>query len=112
MPFTSFFANSRSCAIFSMSCDFVIWDCISTPAGDSKRRPYFGNHWKTGSPRRFTQLCRRTTYALVRLVRASGAHPFMIDGAEDRCAFGIVHLDPHAVAEIQIGRLRRAVQNG
>jgi Hint domain len=33
MPFTSFFASSRSWAIFSISCDFVIWVCILSPMG-------------------------------------------------------------------------------
>ena len=36
----------------------------------------------------------------------------MIDGAENRSAFGVVHLDPHPVAEIQIRRLRLTMQDG
>src|SRR5262245_26223398 len=42
----------------------------------------------------------------------SDLHDLMVDGAEDRAALRVVHLDPHAVTEIEVWRLRCAVQDG
>ena len=36
----------------------------------------------------------------------------MIDGPEDRAPLRVVHLDPHAIAEVEIRRLGRAMQDG
>src|SRR5436190_7865395 len=38
----------------------------------------------------------------------SSARDLLVDRAEDRCAGGVLHLDPDRVAEAHEGRLRRA----
>src|SRR6478672_7757036 len=42
----------------------------------------------------------------------SGAYHLVVDGSEDRPALSVLHLDPDAVAELQIRRLGCAVEDG
>src|SRR5262249_41755375 len=62
--------------------------------------------------------CRRWTQTLLRSLPFCSfplprvATHVLLDRAEDRVAFGVAHLDPHAIAEFEVWRFRRAEANG